>query len=64
MLLNGGINGVVHVQIRMAQDDRRGTSLYDLHDPADMSNLESEHFLPSYMPSNQRLVPCRNSLSA
>jgi hypothetical protein len=33
MLLDEGINGVVHVQIRVALDDRRSISLPSSHDP-------------------------------
>jgi hypothetical protein len=33
MLLDGGIDGVVHVQIRVPLDDRRSISLSSSHDP-------------------------------
>lgn len=33
MLLDGGINGVVHIQAELAQDDRHGISLPSSHDP-------------------------------
>jgi hypothetical protein len=33
MLLDGGIDGVVHVQIRVALDDRHSISLTSSHDP-------------------------------